>query len=726
MGRGVRICVVTLVTAILTSHCDAEAEPTIADTSVAEEDEEETITTLSSTAPKPSKSTRRTEARTTVTTASTSSTTNAHFYGGEPTKQAYEGWLSVWRSKYRAASPCGVVACHVPAISDALVPRALRGVTPKVILSVGGVAGGVVTEGMGYALMVEGFEASHGDKDAVQHGLGLMRSWLAMVQGPVGYPHPRGGGPNEKDSKSASFATEVESAPYGVSAIKADAESESSVGPSGVATWKWPLNQCDTEGGCHGSATDGDEDAVLGMIYLASAINSPDDFVDTVMRAVIAFASADLGFPEVYRTLPGGERVYVPKGGSAWGGVLPAKGRFKTTQDPWCYSPGYFAPAHYRIFREFVRDHWRSDFDQYLPPYLDGTPTTHTELEDAFRGAVIAGYNILYHSSCTSGTVSNWVGVEAACQFPEDLNCPGVPWAHTPYVGADQGKCSVSGTKWGSFGADASRVPWRIAMDFALFRKESADVVIYNRAGHVDKGVKFSAQIYLNRIVEQYAKHAVCDGGQPGKCFDGTHGSPYKLSYAFEPRTQPPNLTCDNVPVKPWTWWDSYMAYPTFTAFIAPHDDVTAEASSAWMDTFATICDFSGGEPKGLLCSSDYFEVSQALIATLIMSHRILPLPASKFASKQVEEDKVALHAQRAMGRIGGVGSSSVALVSLAFAAVALGIAGIFITAKATHLRRRSGSNYEHLHGTRMPSSLTDILSGPAPRAVQCHTGEHC
>lgn len=546
-----------------------------------------------------------------------------------------------------------------------------------------------------------------------------------MVQGPTGGPHPRGGGPNDP-SQSASFATEVDSTPYGVSAIQGEGLL---AGPSGVATWKWPLDQCDKPGGCHGSATDGDEDAVLGMIYLAAALNYPADFMDFVMRAVIAFASADLGFPELYRTLPGGERMFVPKGGSAWGGVLPATGLYKTAQDPWCYSPGYFAPAHYRIFRDFVHDHWRPEFDQYLPPYLDGTSTTQIELEDAFKGAVTAGYNILYYSSCSSGTVSNWVGVESECPNPEDLHCAGVPWAHTPYVGANHGTCSASGTEWGSFGADASRAPWRIAMDFALFQESSADVDIYDRAGYIDKGANFSAQIYLNRIAEQYAKHSICDGGQRGKCFAGTHGSPYKLSYAFEAKTKPPNITCDNVPVPPapFLWWNSYMAYPTFTAFIAPYNPLRPEVSTAWMDTFASICDFSGEKPEGLLCSSTYFEVSQALIATLVMSHKTLPLPASK---RPNEEDAVAMEQQQKLDDMGsGWSCRRTGAIALGwiFAAVAVSAAGILVLVKAKRLRRRPGSNYVNLKlkPHYVPSKLERFLSGSiGTRRIHCDASE--
>lgn len=61
---------------------------------------------------------------------------------------------------------------------------------------------------------------------------------------------------------------------------------------------------------------------------------------------IICPESKDLGFPDLYRVLPGGEKVFVPKMGSMWGGLTPEFGSYRTTQQPWCYSPGYFAPAH--------------------------------------------------------------------------------------------------------------------------------------------------------------------------------------------------------------------------------------------------------------------------------------------------------------------------------------------------------------------------------------------
>jgi len=268
---------------------------------------------------------------------------------------------------------------------------------------------------------------------------------------------------------------------------------------------------------------------------------------------------------------------------------------------------------------------------------MDGSKSTLTEMLEAFDSAVVAGYNIMYYSSCSSGTVSNWVGVEAPCDDDDQLNCPGVPWKHTPWVGADGGTCAQSGTRFGAFGADASRAAWRIAMDYILYREESHGVTIYDRDGLVDEEAKFGAQRYLNRIVMQYWTSSACDGGQPGDCFVNT-SSPFRLANAYDLKFNATNTTCDNVPNEPESWWAGFMAYPTFTAFVAPYDEIGAAQMTHWMDTFSSICNFSGvnmddfeegKKPKGAICLTSYFEASQAVISTLIMADKLRPLPKS-------------------------------------------------------------------------------------------------
>lgn len=543
-------------------------------------------------------------------------------FGGNLTKETFLGWLSVWRSKYKV----GLWNAGVPDPWESLLPEALKGIKPQVVMSVGGVAGGIVTEGMGYGIMIEGFLAAKGDEYALQRGLALTKSWLGMVSGPGDLNMPLAGGANFTTS-----STKASSWPYGVSAVE---WSHLKLGAAGVPAWKFPIKKKELQSYV-GSAADGDQDALLGMLYLAAALEFPKDFVDMVIRTLISFASADLGFPDLYRTLPDGTKIFVPKCGSMWGGLTPPEGDYKANQEPWCYSPGYFAPAHYRSFRDFAKAHWSPEFADYLPQHQDNTTTSLEELLEALDSAVTAGYNILYYSSCSSGTVSNWVGVEAPCETDDILNCAGVPWRHTPWVGSKAGTCQQSGTKFGSFGADASRTAWRLAMDYVLFREESAKVTLYDRDGR-EMSEEFGARKYLNRIVIQYKEHAICDGGSPGDCMKHTP-SPFELAYAFDPEKGAPNLNCSGVPNPPESWWAGFMSYPTFSAFVAPYDEIGAEQMKNWMDTFSSICNFTfvnkfdykagGNPPKGNICLTSYFEASQAVIALLIMADNLVHLP---------------------------------------------------------------------------------------------------
>jgi len=308
--------------------------------------------------------------------------------------------------------------------------------------------------------------------------------------------------------------------------------------------------------------------------------------------------------------------------------------------------------------------------------------------------------------------------VEAACPDPADLNCQGVPWRHTPYVGAARGTCSTSHTHFGQYGADASRAPWRIAMDYVLYRDESNSITMYDREGNVDESVAFGSHAYLNRIVGQYKWKSQCDGGKVGDCLTPNSNPPYspwQLAYAFDPGNKPPDVTCENVPGVADTWWAGYMAYPTFTAFVAPYSALTPEESICWMDTFVSICNFQNGVPTGTICGQGYFDLSQEVVSTMVMSNKmvklgdVLPLvdangPIAMDAIRDAERQAPG----RPSARLHFLGSLPV----WAFAAVTLlAVLGTVVRACPCH---RASSVYKRLAPQFTPLPSTDALvSGP-------------
>jgi len=187
------------------------------------------------------------------------------------------------------------------------------------------------------------------------------------------------------------------------------------------------------------------------------------------------------------------------------------------------------------------------------------------------------------------------------------------------------GTCTASGTTFGSYGPDACRTPWRIAMDYILHTKESANVTMYDRAGSVDRSLVFNAQTYLNRMANQYRKNAQCDAAK-GNCraAGSKTTATFKLSVAFD---QGPHMTCDNVPNAAQSWWAAFMAWPTFTVFVAPLAPLSAADSAAWLEALASNCDFSGSKPTGNICASSYFELGQEVISTMVMAGAVIPLP---------------------------------------------------------------------------------------------------
>jgi len=102
------------------------------------------------------------------------------------------------------------------------------------------------------------------------------------------------------------------------------------------------------------------------------------------------------------------------------------------------------------------------------------------------------------------------------------------------------------------------------------------------------------------------------------------------------------HLTCPNVPHNPETWWSHFMSYPTFTALIVPNENMTRDESASWIQSFTKICNFTKNNMvEGAICATTYFEVSQELIATMILAGKLFkPLPArtsAEFGNKTSE-----------------------------------------------------------------------------------------
>eukprot|EP00406_Dinophysis_acuminata_P030533 CAMPEP_0179377334 /NCGR_PEP_ID=MMETSP0797-20121207/88776_1 /TAXON_ID=47934 /ORGANISM="Dinophysis acuminata, Strain DAEP01" /LENGTH=253 /DNA_ID=CAMNT_0021093391 /DNA_START=1 /DNA_END=758 /DNA_ORIENTATION=+ len=167
-----------------------------------------------------------------------------------------------------------------------------------------------VTEGQGYAMFAAGMAK---DLDSLK---GLTVTWQAIGQGFEGTDACGGCGVNNdqyfdaKDICTGKFKT-----PCLCNTVEG----------AYMPGWLSPF----TTPGSMGSATDGDEDAVTGLIYLAE-LTGKDEFREYAVKSIAAFVLEDLGYaaaeknsrpvpvkgdiPEKHQTM------YLWRGGTCWGG----------------------------------------------------------------------------------------------------------------------------------------------------------------------------------------------------------------------------------------------------------------------------------------------------------------------------------------------------------------------------------------------------------------------
>jgi len=304
----------------------------------------------------------------------------------------------------------------------------------RVVQSSGGAAGGVVSEGQGYGLLIGGATAaslasttgtrSEAFDYSVETTMELFRGWQQMcVRSDSRASCQQGSGPlctyvDRGSGSSEPLSRQVPCLPH----------------------WKFNNDLTVVEGA--GAAVDGDEDAILGMILLLKAVepfrgdSSNSDFAwyEEVAQWVYESTQSFYAFNTVASGLTG-ERVV--RLGSCWGG--------------WdCNNPSYHAPAAMKSMRDFVRT------TAVSLGYVDAATAAAFAIN--IDAVVDVTYQILLANQCPSnGLATNWY-------VPDEQNP-----AQTGTTG-----CSGSGTPAAEFGSEASRGVWRVVLDYVMYSEPRA------------------------------------------------------------------------------------------------------------------------------------------------------------------------------------------------------------------------------------------------------------
>jgi len=284
--------------------------------------------------------------------------------------------------------------------------------TPYVlsVVAEGGVSGDVVSEGQGYGVLTAGLalmSMNEGDahyETAKRKFEGYFNGWRKM---------------------SRNSAGPCQSKKY------CDGETKPC-----LPGWKHSADLQEEIG--TGSAPDGDEDAIVGMIIALSAVKS-DSVAASWYDEVYAWADSSCTQFLMDNTRPsdsGSHRLL--KLGECWGG-WNSEGN-----NPSCHAPG-----HYRMMRDFQAS--VTDRSYALPS--DVSPDSWNKLIDT-------SYKFLATAQCPdTGLVPNWALVKEV---------------DSQSLATSPGSFSGSGTPQYEFGAEASRTMWRVAFDAVAYPQESA------------------------------------------------------------------------------------------------------------------------------------------------------------------------------------------------------------------------------------------------------------
>jgi len=272
----------------------------------------------------------------------------------------------------------------------------------RAVHSSGGAAGGVVSEGQGYGLFLAGATAaSLGSTDVnfkwtIARGYELFTGWKKMC--------------------SLSTSSGNCQVPY-------------CNGVPCLPHWKFDDRINAAQG--TGSAPDGDEDAILGMILLVLSTKNDRPTWWTEVAKWAYWSSKQ--FYESSSVSSSDGRWRIVKLGSCWGG--------------WdCNNPSYHAPAAYRAMRDFMKNYG---------PAL-GMGTEGSSYVSKWHTLIATTYAVLLSNQCdATGLTTNWY----------------VPNQNSPSSVGTTG-CSGSGTPADQYGSEASRGVWRVAIDWLWYGDE--------------------------------------------------------------------------------------------------------------------------------------------------------------------------------------------------------------------------------------------------------------
>jgi len=373
----------------------------------------------------------------------------------------------------------------------------------RAVLSSGGAASGVVSEGQGYGLLIAGLlaaslDASHPRRaEVVAFALELYNGWLTMCERTV----------------VNSCQTQTCTTPDG---------SQHECLPS----WKFD-NSLTTEIGT-GSAPDGDEDAILGMILLVLATKEdhprPGWWVDVARWAYESCRAflRELTVAHPTRKAANGRPLLALKLGSCWGG--------------WdCNNPSYHGPGHFTAFRD------------YMVSYADSFGSSAEEgvtLAPEWDALIETSYQILENAQCAAtGLVPNWY----------------IPTLST-HPDAGTTGCSGSGTPAGEYGSEAARTGWRLAVAWLLYGHPQA------QAGSLRMA---------REAAEKLGHYSSSSCTDPGSCTN------LRLSTG-----------CLVTSIHSSWIWNGFMLGPTASTLVVPPLDPTAlAAQQAALDTAAQLLD---------------------------------------------------------------------------------------------------------------------------------------